>query len=69
MLPQITIRPAVPEDAAALLAIYAPYVSQTAISLEYDVPSCEEFTDRIRSITAYYSYLVAELDGKPVGYV
>lgn len=68
MLPQITIRPAVPEDAAALLAIYAPYVSQTAISLEYDVPSCEEFTARIRSITAYYPYLVAELDGKPAGY-
>ncbi len=69
MLPQITIRPAVPEDAPALLAIYAPYVSQTAISLEYDVPSVEEFTERIRSITQTYPYLVAEQDGKPVGYV
>lgn len=68
MLPKITIRPAVPEDAGALLAIYAPYVSQTAISFEYDLPSCEEFTARIRSIKDRYPYLVAELDGKPVGY-
>lgn len=68
MLPQITIRPAVPEDAPALLAIYAPYVSQTAISLEYDVPSCAEFTERIRSITALYPYLVAEQNGTVIGY-
>ena len=28
------IRPARPEDAAALLAIYAPYVAKTAVTFE-----------------------------------
>lgn len=34
----ITIRTATPDDAAALLAIYAPYVTKTAITFEYEVP-------------------------------
>lgn len=34
-------------DAAALIAIYAPYVEKTAITFEYDVPSVEEFSGRI----------------------
>ena len=33
------LRPAVPGDAAALLEIYAPYVRETAITFEYQVPS------------------------------
>ena len=43
----ITIRTANLDDAAALLAIYAPYVEQTAITFEYEVPSLEEFRGRI----------------------
>lgn len=35
-----------PEDAAELLAIYAPYVSETAISFEYEVPTLEDFIYR-----------------------
>lgn len=31
------------EDAEKLLAIYAPYVENTAITFEYEVPSIEEF--------------------------
>ena len=57
------------KDAAALLEIYAPYVEQTAISFEYEVPSLEEFRGRIRSISARYPYIkaVAE-DGTILGY-
>ena len=43
----LQIRPATPNDAAALAAIYAPYVTDTAISFEYQVPSLAEFTQRI----------------------
>ena len=46
---EITLRVARPEDAKALLAIYAPYVRDTAITFEYDVPSVEEFAGRIAS--------------------
>ena len=35
----VTIRPAAPADAEALLSIYAPYVKHTAITFEYKVPS------------------------------
>ena len=35
----VTIRPAAPEDAEALLSIYAPYIKHTAITFEYEVPS------------------------------
>ena len=62
----IQIRPAVPADAPALLAIYAPYVAQTAITFEYDVPTETEFACRIADTLKKYPYLVAEQDGVPV---
>ena len=36
------------EDASALLEIYAPYVTDTNISFEYEVPSQEEFSQRVK---------------------
>ncbi|WP_298988062.1 hypothetical protein [uncultured Campylobacter sp.] len=39
--------------------IYAPYVKQTAISFEYDVPSAAEFAKRIEQTLQRYSYLLA----------
>ena len=41
------IRIAGAEDAKALLEIYAPYVRETAVTFEYDVPSEAEFRGRI----------------------
>lgn len=64
----IKIRTAVPEDAVALLEIYAPYVEHTAISFEYEVPSAEEFRERIVNRLENYPYLVAEVDGRMLGY-
>ncbi|MCH3967711.1 MAG: GNAT family N-acetyltransferase [Atopobiaceae bacterium] len=66
----IDIRMATIEDAPALLAIYAPYVTETAISFECQVPSVDEFTSRMEATFARYPYLVAELSstGRPVGY-
>ena len=65
---EIIIRDAVPEDAEVLLAIYAPYIRETAITFEYDVPSVEEFKHRIINISEKYPYLVAEEEGEAVGY-
>lgn len=64
----IIIRAASPEDGAALLAIYAPYVQHTAITFEYAVPSLEEFTGRIAATLTKYPYLVAEHQGRLAGY-
>ena len=65
---KIRIRPAKPEDAEKLLAIYAPYVEKTAITFEYEVPTVEEFRERIHNTLKKYPYLVAEQGGEPVGY-
>ena len=64
----MTIRQARPEDAAALLAIYAPYVEQTAVTFEYDVPTVSEFSRRIEAVSLKYPYLVALDAGRIVGY-
>lgn len=64
----IEIREAKEADAAGLLAIYTPYVEHTAITFEYEVPTLEEFTDRIRQTKTKYPYLVAKQDGKVLGY-
>ena len=37
------IRTVTEKDAHELLEIYRPYVEDTAITFEYDVPSVEEF--------------------------
>ena len=64
----VTIRTAVPEDAKRLLEIYAPYVTDTAITFEYDIPTVEEFRGRIENVLKKYPYIVAERDGVIVGY-
>lgn len=64
----ISIREATPEDASALLAIYAYYIKHTAISFEYEVPPVSEFRARIEHTLTRYPYLVAERDGTIFGY-
>lgn len=64
----LALRFASPADAEALVAIYAPYILKTAITYEYEIPSAAEFAHRIETYSAKYPYLVAELNGTPVGY-
>lgn len=61
----VRIRVAEPADAPAIQAIYAPYVRDTAITFEYDVPSVEEMGRRMAETLARYPYLVAERIGAP----
>jgi phosphinothricin acetyltransferase len=65
---KVNIRVATVEDARQLLDIYAPYVENTAVTFEYTVPSIEEFRKRIGQTLKKYPYLVAEQDGKILGY-
>ena len=64
----LLIRFAKMEDAEELLALYTPYVMDTVITFEYEVPSLEEFKDRIRQTIKKYPYLVAEQNGEILGY-
>jgi phosphinothricin acetyltransferase len=63
------IRPADPaRDAAACADIYGPYVRETVISLEEEAPDAPALAGRIDRITATHPWLIAELDGRPVGF-
>ena len=60
---EITIRDATADDSSAILAIYAPYVKNTAISFEYEVPSEADFKARgFRSIYACIAHTDREND-------
>ena len=65
---KIIIRPVTAADAAELVAIYAPYVLETAVTYEYEVPSVEEFRRRIENTTKNYPYLAAVEEGEILGY-
>lgn len=49
-------------------AIYAPYITDNAISFELEVPTVEELWRRAEAILPVTPWLVAELDGRVAGY-
>ena len=55
-------------DLTAILAIYAPYVKNTTVSFEYEVPTEEEFLQRFRAVTETFPWVVWEEEGKILGY-
>jgi phosphinothricin acetyltransferase len=68
MLKNRTIRLATEADCAAILDIYAPFIRNTVVTFEYDVPSLTDFRVRLANIIKQYPWLVCEIDGKIVGY-
>ncbi|MFJ1759545.1 GNAT family N-acetyltransferase [Amycolatopsis sp. NPDC088138] len=59
------IRDATEDDAAACAAIYAPYVTDTAISFETEPPDTDEMARRIADAHAWF---VLEEDGQVAGF-
>lgn len=68
MKSEVCIKAVCPNDAEELLSIYAPYVLKTAITFEYQVPTVEEFRQRIIGTLQKYAYIKAVIDGQTVGY-
>lgn len=62
------IRFATPDDIAAMLAIYAPYVENTTYTFEYTVPTHETFLRRVTQYTRQLPWLVWEENGEVLGY-
>jgi len=62
------IRSATEHDIAAIRDIYAPYVTETAISLEDEVPSLEVARERLRQGSERFPWLVYEEAGAILGY-
>jgi L-amino acid N-acyltransferase YncA len=62
------VRDANEHDAEACAAIYAPYVTDTTITFEYEPPSAAEMARRIAAAQRAHAWLVLEDDGRVVGY-
>lgn len=54
------VRDATTADAAACAAIYAPYVEDTAITFETEIPSAAEMASRIREAQVAHAWIVLE---------
>lgn len=62
------IRDASARDADTCAAIYAPYVTDTAITFELDPPSPAQLAQRIAAATRSHAWLVLEESARVVGY-
>jgi len=62
------IRVATKEDAAGMLDIYTPFILNSGVTQETDVPSVEDFQQRIISNLAERPWLVCEIDHEIAGY-
>ena len=65
---EIRIRRVEPADAAAVQAIYAPFVSDSATSFETVVPEVAEIRRRIDAQGDALPWLVCQADSRVVGY-
>lgn len=63
-----TVRSASAQDAAAIVAIYRPYVENTVISWELDAPSPDEMASRIANAQKAHEWLVLEHDDQVIGF-
>ncbi len=62
------IRPALSSDASSILDIYAPYILNTIVSFETEVPTVKDFSQRIIANGESWPWLVYESDGVIAGY-
>ena len=63
-----SVRSASKHDAADCVAIYRPYVDNTVISWEIEVPSVDEMASRIASAQKAHEWLVLEHDGQVIAF-
>lgn len=64
----IEIRPATVADAPRCAEIYAPFVTDSWVSFELDPPDDAEMASRITRALRSHDWLVAEMDGRVLGY-
>ena len=62
------IRYAEPQDVPQMLSIYAPYITDSAITFESVLPTNTEFEDRLNAVTTGFPWLICEEQGIILGY-
>jgi len=62
------IRTATQKDINNILKLYTPYILNTVVTFEYEVPSAQSFAARFESVVQQFCWLVCEIDGELAGY-
>jgi phosphinothricin acetyltransferase len=62
------IRTATVDDALGILNIYSPYIVNTSLTFESEVPSINNFSKRIGDYLQEWPWLVCEIDNQIAGY-
>jgi phosphinothricin acetyltransferase len=65
---RIIIRSADQQDTEKMLDIYAPYILNSVVSFETDVPLLEEFQHRVRHYQEKLPWLICEINNTLAGY-
>ncbi len=68
MADKMEIRQITENDAQGVHDIYAPYVRDTIISFEYEVPAIHDMAERIRTNIEEFPWLVCLRNDKIIGY-
>ena len=63
-----TIRIASPGDAGDMVDIYAPFIRETAVTFENEVPSVEDFAGRVAGVLERFPWLACDDGGRVIGY-
>jgi L-amino acid N-acyltransferase YncA len=63
-----TIRLAAPSDAQIIREIYAPYVTDTPVSFEVEIPSADEMGKRVSNTLLALPWLICETPDGIAGY-
>lgn len=64
----VAIRLVQASDAEQMLAIYAPFIKESSTTFELEVPTIEQFKQRIWTILEHAPWLVCEVEGEILGY-
>ena len=68
MVERLAVRDATERDAPACAAIYAPYVTDTAVSFELEPPTAADMAGRIAAARNRHAWLLLEEAGRVVGF-
>src|SRR5947209_6394263 len=64
----LQVRFAIPDDAEGILNIYGEYIRTQATTFETNVPSIEEFRQRIQQFMIKFPWIVCSINNSIVGY-
>lgn len=65
----VLVRTATEADAEGILEIYSPYIQNSVITFESDIPTLNDFAARIRHYLQTWPWIVCVVDGQIAGYV